>query len=46
VRHKYQRTVMSTTATAVASAIAKNPLAIHWVAAMASAALDESSDRL
>jgi hypothetical protein len=30
----------------LASAIAKNPLAIHWAAPMARAALDESVDRL
>jgi hypothetical protein len=38
--------VTSTTAAAVAKAIGKNPLAIHWAAAMASAALDEPADRL
>ncbi len=36
---------MITTASTVASAIAKKPLAIHWAAAMASAVLDESADR-
>jgi hypothetical protein len=37
--------VVITTASAVASAIAKKPLAIHWAALMASAVLDESADR-
>jgi hypothetical protein len=36
---------MITTASAVASAIAKKPSAIHWAALMASAVLDESADR-
>jgi hypothetical protein len=33
-------------AAAVATAIGKNPLAIHWAAPMASAVLEESPDRL
>jgi len=36
---------MMTTASTVASAIAKKPLAIHCAAPMASAVLDESADR-
>ncbi len=34
----------STAARMVASAMAKNPLAIHWAASMASAVLDTSAE--
>jgi hypothetical protein len=44
-RQRNQRVAVITTASAVASAIAKKPSAIHWAAPMASAVLDESADR-